>query len=90
MADRLRGIRKLFVEGVNTSVIKELLDSLCEDEIIKDCEKEMVTENTSVTRDQARCLIDMIIKKGDKASEKFLQALQKEDPTLSTKIGLKQ
>uniref|UniRef100_A0A6I8SR22 CARD domain-containing protein n=1 Tax=Xenopus tropicalis TaxID=8364 RepID=A0A6I8SR22_XENTR len=87
-ADRLRNVRRMFIEGVSVAVIRGLLDSLYHDDIIGDGEKELVTENTNVVRDQARCLIDMVIKKGNVASNKFIQALQEEDPTLCANLGL--
>ncbi|MBN3309020.1 CASP1 protein, partial [Amia calva] len=42
----------------------------------------MVMEGQKLVSDKARCLIDMVCKKGNRASEKFISQLQAADPSL--------
>uniref|UniRef100_A0A8C7CV26 CARD domain-containing protein n=1 Tax=Oncorhynchus kisutch TaxID=8019 RepID=A0A8C7CV26_ONCKI len=64
--------RITFIDSVTKPVIKQLLDDLLEDQVLNDEETESVTEENSTKTKQARCLIDMVRKKGRKASEKMI------------------
>eukprot|EP00064_Thunnus_orientalis_P004040 superscaffoldBa00000353_g4051 len=89
MADEeLRKVRTKFVEKVSKEVIKQLLDDLLEDSFMNDGEKDSVLEENSSRADQARCLIDLVRKKGDEASRKMIAQLQCRDPALHKTLGL--
>uniref|UniRef100_A0A4W5QCF2 CARD domain-containing protein n=1 Tax=Hucho hucho TaxID=62062 RepID=A0A4W5QCF2_9TELE len=74
--------RNTFLASVLKSVIKQLLDDLLEDKVLNDEETDSVTEENSARAEQARCLIDMVRKKGGKASEKMIARVQERDPWL--------
>uniref|UniRef100_A0A8K9Y3C3 Caspase 1 n=1 Tax=Oncorhynchus mykiss TaxID=8022 RepID=A0A8K9Y3C3_ONCMY len=80
--------RKTFIDSVTKPVIKQLLDDLLEDKVLNDEETESVTEENSTRAEQARCLIDMVRKKGSKASDKMIARVQERDPGLYDKMGL--
>ncbi|XP_041733782.2 caspase a [Coregonus clupeaformis] len=88
MADDLFNARKIFIDSVSKTVIKQLLDDLLEDKVLNDEETDSVTEENSARAEQARCLIDMVRKKGDKASEKMIARVQERDPGLHDKCAL--
>ncbi|KAM9453947.1 caspase a-like isoform 1-T1 [Salvelinus alpinus] len=89
MADKvLSNARKTFIDSVTKPVIKQLLDDLLEDKVLNDEETESVTEENSTRAEQARCLIDMVRKKGSKASEKMIARIQERDPVLYDKMSL--
>ncbi|GAA6215222.1 caspase-1-like [Lates japonicus] len=88
MADQLIKVRRNFVESVTAEVIKQLLDALLEDSILNDGEKDSVLEENSSRADKARALVDKVRRKGDAACNKLIAHLQKEDPTLFSKLGL--
>nr|QWC93440.1 caspase-1a [Oncorhynchus mykiss] len=89
MADKLLSkARKTFIDSVTKPVIKQLLDDLLEDKVLNDEETESVTEENSTRAEQARCLIDMVRKKGSKASDKMIARVQERDPGLYDKMGL--
>ncbi|MBN3288316.1 CASP1 protein, partial [Polyodon spathula] len=56
--------------------------------VLNDSEVEEVKEGQTRTKDRARCLIDMVKKKGAAASEKFICKLSERDPTLYSKLEL--
>uniref|UniRef100_A0A8C7WAB1 Caspase a n=1 Tax=Oncorhynchus mykiss TaxID=8022 RepID=A0A8C7WAB1_ONCMY len=77
-----------FIDSVTKPVIKQLLDNLLEDRVLNDEETDSVKEENSTKTKQARCLIDMVRKKGRKASEKMIARVQERDPGLYDKLGL--
>uniref|UniRef100_A0A8K9VGM3 Caspase-1 n=1 Tax=Oncorhynchus mykiss TaxID=8022 RepID=A0A8K9VGM3_ONCMY len=79
--------RKTFIDSVTKPVIKQLLDDLLEDKVLNDEETESVTEENSTRAEQARCLIDMVRKKGSKASDKMIARVQERDPGLYDKMA---
>uniref|UniRef100_A0A8C8EH66 Caspase-1 n=1 Tax=Oncorhynchus tshawytscha TaxID=74940 RepID=A0A8C8EH66_ONCTS len=79
--------RITFIDSVTKPVIKQLLDDLLEDQVLNDEETESVTEENSTKTEQARCLIDMVWKKGRKASEKMIVDVQERDPGLYDKLA---
>ncbi|RXM93736.1 Caspase-1 [Acipenser ruthenus] len=50
--------------------------------VLNDGEVEDVKEGQTRTKDKARCLIDMVRKKGAAASEKFISRIKERDPSL--------
>ncbi|XP_054901665.1 caspase a-like isoform X1 [Poeciliopsis prolifica] len=89
MADKeLTRVRGRFVEKVSKALIKQLLDDLLEDRLLNEGETDSVLEDNTGKADMARCLIDMVRKKGDKASRKMIEHLENRDPTLYSELGL--
>uniref|UniRef100_A0A8C4S6J9 CARD domain-containing protein n=1 Tax=Erpetoichthys calabaricus TaxID=27687 RepID=A0A8C4S6J9_ERPCA len=86
-AQKLMDIRIKFIEGANVSLIKDILDDMLDLKVLNEGEKEEVIENNRLTRDRARSLIDMVRKKGNSASEKFLEKLFSRDHNLFTSMG---
>lgn len=84
----LSNARKTFIDSVTKPVIKQLLDDLLEDKVLNDEETDSVTEENSTRAEQARCIIDMVRKKGSKASEKMIARVQERDPGVYDKMGL--
>ncbi|XP_015225735.1 caspase-1-A-like [Cyprinodon tularosa] len=82
MADELFRVRSKFVEKVSKSMLKQLLDDLLLDRLLNDGEVESIVEDNSAKSDMARCLVDMVRKKGDKASRKLIQHIEDRDPSL--------
>ncbi|XP_048838414.1 caspase a-like [Brienomyrus brachyistius] len=89
MADKeLRKVRGVFVEGVTKAVIQQLVDDLQGCEILNDGEVESVHEECRMTTEKARCVIDMVVKKGRVPSEKFIGLLKERDANLYAKLDL--
>ncbi|KAJ8414486.1 hypothetical protein AAFF_G00036880 [Aldrovandia affinis] len=89
MADKqLATARAQFVNRVTKPVLKQLLDDLLEDRVLNDEEQETVDQENSMRADQARSLIDMVRRKGPRASEKLLSRLKERDPGLFDQLGL--
>lgn len=81
-------VRSKLVGKMSRQVIKQLLDDLLKDGVLNDGEKDSILEENSTSSDMARCLIDMVKKKGQEASRKLFTHLQKRDPTLSAELEL--
>ena len=75
-------MRTVFVERASREVINQLLDDLFEDGVLNDGEKDSVLEENRTRADKARCLIDLVRKKGQVASKKMVSYLQQRDPLL--------
>ncbi|XP_030599707.1 caspase-1-A-like [Archocentrus centrarchus] len=84
----LTGVRTGFVDNVSKPVIKQLLDDLVEGGVLNDGESESVREDNGTRADMARDLIDIVRKKGDKASSKMITYIQRRDSSLYEKLGL--
>ncbi|CAL8349478.1 unnamed protein product [Arctogadus glacialis] len=84
----LRRVRSEFVKTVKISVIKGLLDDLLEQKVFITEDKDSVMENERSTKDRARCLIDMVIGKGEKASRIMIASMKKRDHDLCSTLGL--
>ncbi|CAL8237724.1 unnamed protein product, partial [Boreogadus saida] len=83
----LRRIRSEFVERVSNPVIKGLLDDLLQQKVFSTEENDSVmAERTKA--DQARCLIDMVMGKGERASRVMIESMQKRDEHLCSTLGL--
>lgn len=89
MADKELGrVRADFVTSVSKAVIKLLLDDLVEDGVLNDMESESILEENDSRANKARCLIDIVKKKGDTASSKMIVHLKSRDSSLYEKLGL--
>ncbi|XP_035010043.1 caspase a [Hippoglossus stenolepis] len=87
MADKLAKVRRKFVEQVSIATLDRLLDNILEDHIVNDLEKDSILKGNS-SREKARCLIDTVRKKGDRASMMMIAHLQNCDLTLYSELGL--
>lgn len=84
----LSDVRTKFVERVTLAVLKQLLDDLNRDRVLNEEEMESVVEEHKARTDKARCLIDMVRRKGDKASEKMIKRIQERDENLYDELGV--
>ena len=84
----LRRIRSEFVKGVSDPVIKGLLDDLYHHEVFSSEEKDSVMEEQRSTADRARCLIDEVMKKGERASQVMIDSMKLMDNHLCITLGL--
>ncbi|CAL8333340.1 unnamed protein product [Boreogadus saida] len=84
----LRRVRSAFVERVSYPVIKGLLDDLWQQKVFITEEKDTVMEGQRSRADQARCLIDMVISKGERASLMMINSMKKRDMDLCITLGL--
>ena len=88
LIDKLHKIRREFVDKVSLPLLKQLLDDLLDDKVINDGQKESVLEENPTKTDKARSLIDIIKKKGNRASNLLITHLEERDPTLYAELGL--
>ncbi|CAL8349490.1 unnamed protein product [Arctogadus glacialis] len=84
----LRMVRCEFVKTVKISVIRGLLDDLLEQKVFSTEDKDSVMENETSRKDRARCLIDMVIGKGEKASRIMIASMKKKYYDLCSTLGL--
>ncbi|XP_075333513.1 protein NLRC3-like [Odontesthes bonariensis] len=84
----LNRIRTEFVKRVTAENLKQLLDALLADGVFNDLEKEAIIEENQIRADKARRLIDDVRRKGEEASRKMMEHLQKFDRTLSSRLRL--
>ncbi len=76
------------MDSVSKELISQLLDDILTDGIVNDGEKDSIVEENDSKRDRARCLIDTVRRKGDKASRMLIDYIHKRDPTLHSELGL--
>ncbi|MGH0156044.1 UNVERIFIED_CONTAM: hypothetical protein FKN15_030593 [Acipenser sinensis] len=88
-SERLKAVRTRLIEGLNASVIRDLLDDMLHMNVLNDGKVESVKEGQTCTKDKASCLIDMVRKKGSSASKKLISKLAERDPTLYDTLGLR-
>ncbi|CAL8332870.1 unnamed protein product [Boreogadus saida] len=84
----LRRIRSELVQRVSIPVIKGLLDDLWQQKVFSTEEKDSLMEEQRSTTDRARCLIDMVMGKGERASQMMIATMKKRDPDLCSTLGL--
>lgn len=84
----LSKIRLGFVEKSSKELINQLLDDLYADGILNEGEKDAIIEENKSRTDKARSLLDLVKRKGNAASRKMIEHLQRRDATLSTELGL--
>ncbi|XP_078122283.1 uncharacterized protein LOC144527860 [Sander vitreus] len=85
--EKLFNVRAEFIERVSDPVLNKLLDKLLEHHFINDEEMESVTTKKS-RADKARDLIDMVRRKGPKASSLLISTLCKVDKPVSEVLEL--
>ncbi|KAJ3582946.1 hypothetical protein NHX12_000080 [Muraenolepis orangiensis] len=81
-------IRADFVQKVPMPVIKGILDDLWQKKVLSTEDKDFVMENQTSKVDKARCLIDMVMGKGDRASQMMVDSLKDRDGELWFSLGL--
>ncbi|XP_062395259.1 uncharacterized protein LOC134083108 isoform X2 [Sardina pilchardus] len=87
--DRLFMIRPDLIKKTSGALLRDLLDELqAQPPVISSREAEDVLQRTSVLQDQVTSLIDMVLKKGDKACGIMLSLLKQLDSYLSQDLGL--
>ncbi|XP_063078698.1 uncharacterized protein LOC134468754 [Engraulis encrasicolus] len=86
--EQLQKCRHIIITSLSGSTVKSLLDGLQSIPVISSMEAEEILQKTSVVHEQARSLIDTVLKKGDKASNILLSLLEKLDPFTYDKLGL--
>ncbi|CAL8349502.1 unnamed protein product [Arctogadus glacialis] len=84
----LQRIHSEFVKTVKISVTRCLLDDLWQLKVFSTEDKDSVMEKGKIKTDMARCLIDMVIGKGEKASRIMIESMKKRDPDLCSTLGL--
>ena len=83
----LRNSRLEFVNRASDPLIKGLLDDLWQQKVFSSEEKDYVmAERTKA--DQARRLIDMVMGKGERASQAMIDSMKKRDQHLCSTLGL--
>uniref|UniRef100_A0A8C5CID9 CARD domain-containing protein n=1 Tax=Gadus morhua TaxID=8049 RepID=A0A8C5CID9_GADMO len=75
-------------KSIKISVIRGLLDDLLEQKVFSTEDKVSVMENERSRKDRARCLIDMVIGKGEKASRIMIASMKKKYNDLCSTLGL--
>uniref|UniRef100_A0A8C6PC53 CARD domain-containing protein n=1 Tax=Nothobranchius furzeri TaxID=105023 RepID=A0A8C6PC53_NOTFU len=83
----LARVRGRFADKESKAMIKLLLDDLLEDKLLNDGETGSILEDNSNKADKARALINVIKKKGDRASRKLITNIEKKrDPNLYSEL----
>ncbi|XP_067102042.1 caspase a-like isoform X2 [Osmerus mordax] len=90
MAAELSRVRTKFIEKVSKALTRSLLDDLLEARALNQGESEEILEDNCGRRDQARCLIDIVRKKGDHASNQMIDFICGRDELLQAELGLSQ
>ncbi|CAK7318205.1 caspase-1 isoform X2 [Vulpes vulpes] len=89
MADKvLKDKRRQFVRSVDMGTINGLLDELFEKRVLNHEEMERVRCVHSTVMDQARVLIDNVLRKGPNACQIFISNICNEDIHLAQTLGL--
>ncbi|XP_065326053.1 protein NLRC3-like [Pelmatolapia mariae] len=86
--EELFKVRSAFVWRVSTELLKQLLEALVSDGVLNELEKESILEKNPVRADKARCFIDTVKKKGDKACRIMIRHLQTVDLSLFSQLRL--
>ena len=84
----LKEKRMFFVESVSEAMINVLLDNLLNENVLILEEMEKIRKENATVMDKARALIDIIIRKGRKASQMFITLICEKDNHLAEKMGL--
>ncbi|XP_030235928.1 uncharacterized protein LOC115560654 [Gadus morhua] len=87
-SEEILRIRSKFVQRVTIQVLKGLLDDLYEREVVSLEEKDSLMEEWRSKADRARCLADMVIGKGEEASQKMIDSMKERDKHLCSTLGL--
>uniref|UniRef100_A0A3P9D599 CARD domain-containing protein n=1 Tax=Maylandia zebra TaxID=106582 RepID=A0A3P9D599_9CICH len=86
--EELARVRTTFVWRVSPEILIQLLEALVTESVFNDLEKESILEGNPVRADKARCFIDTVRKKGDKACKIMIRHLQTIDPSLFFQLHL--
>ncbi|KAL2096792.1 hypothetical protein ACEWY4_005999 [Coilia grayii] len=91
--DRVRQARGELIKRMGEACLKTLLDGLQTPmsdgrEVLKPREREQVLQSHRVIHDQVTCLVDMVYNKGDRACERFISLLRREEYGLCEELGL--
>uniref|UniRef100_A0A3Q0R749 CARD domain-containing protein n=1 Tax=Amphilophus citrinellus TaxID=61819 RepID=A0A3Q0R749_AMPCI len=81
-------VRTEFVKRVTEESLKQLLEALERDEVLNDLETESILEENRARANKARCFIDTVKKKGDRACRIMIRHLKITNPALSNQLGL--
>ncbi|XP_069768034.1 caspase-1-like [Narcine bancroftii] len=84
----LKELRTKLVNGLNKSVIADLTDEMLEAKVINVSESEEILQANITTKDRARVLIDIVSRKGHRASLKLIQSVNQVDRELCHQLGL--
>ncbi|XP_054882416.1 caspase b [Poeciliopsis prolifica] len=82
----LLSVRTKLVGKISKQVLQQILDKLLENKIMNDCELEFDVQTQG---EKVRAVVDMVRKKGPKASSAFIAALCELDPCLAEDLKLK-
>ncbi|KAL4009246.1 NLR family CARD domain-containing protein 3-like [Oreochromis aureus] len=86
--EELARVRTTFVWRVSPEILIQLLEALVTESVFNDLEKESILEGNPIRADKARCFIDTVRKKGDKACKIMIRHLQTIDPSLFFQLHL--
>ncbi|KAK2498643.1 hypothetical protein MC885_007809 [Smutsia gigantea] len=84
----LKEKRRPFIRSAGMGVINALLDELLEKKVLNQEEMEKVKCENATVMDQARALIDSVIRKGTQACQIFINHIREEDSHLAETLGL--
>uniref|UniRef100_A0A8C5FX08 CARD domain-containing protein n=1 Tax=Gadus morhua TaxID=8049 RepID=A0A8C5FX08_GADMO len=84
----LKRIRSGFVGKVGLPALKGLLDDLWQHKVLSTDDKDTVLEDHTSRTDRARCLIDMVMAKGERASLAMIDCMLERDRELYLTLGL--
>uniref|UniRef100_A0A3B4WVC5 CARD domain-containing protein n=2 Tax=Seriola lalandi dorsalis TaxID=1841481 RepID=A0A3B4WVC5_SERLL len=84
--DKLLLIRRQFIYRVSESVLNQVLDKLFESGVVNDGEMQSLTPK--IKTEKARDMIDIVRRKGTRASSILIAALREGDPCLSKELKL--
>uniref|UniRef100_A0A8C5APH3 CARD domain-containing protein n=1 Tax=Gadus morhua TaxID=8049 RepID=A0A8C5APH3_GADMO len=91
LIDEIREVRRVrseFIQRVSYPVIKGLLDDLWQQKVFSTEDKDSVMVEQRFRADQARRLIDMVIGKGERASQIMIYCMKMRDKHLYSTLGL--
>uniref|UniRef100_A0A8C5BCN8 Caspase-8 n=1 Tax=Gadus morhua TaxID=8049 RepID=A0A8C5BCN8_GADMO len=88
MGDQVPFLLLGFVGKVGLPALKGLLDDLWQREVLSTDDKDTVLEDQTIRSDRARCLIDMVMAKGERASLAMIDCMLERDRELYLTLGL--
>lgn len=74
--------------NVGKATLKGLLDDLWDEKVFSTDDKDSVLEGQTIRADRARCLIDMVIGKGESASQTMIDYMLERDEPLYISLDL--
>ena len=76
------------MQNASIATVKGLLDDLWGEKVLNTDDKDTVLEDQTIRADRARCLIDMVIGKGERASQAMIDYMLERDKELFISLGL--